>query len=52
MPVIRERWSLRERFAAVTPPFFINSQDEVPGIEEMEAAQGKESRRRPWPATC
>jgi pyruvate,water dikinase len=41
VPVIRERWALRERFAAVTPPFFINSQDEVPGIEEMEAAQGK-----------
>ncbi|HKU07728.1 MAG TPA: PEP-utilizing enzyme [Bradyrhizobium sp.] len=37
VPVIRERWALRERFAAVTPPFFINSQDEVPGIEEMEA---------------
>jgi len=41
VPVIRERWALRERFAAVTPPFFINSQDEVPGIEEMEAAQGQ-----------
>jgi len=41
VPVIRERWALRERFAAVTPPFFINSQDEVPGIEAMEAAQGK-----------
>ncbi len=38
-PVIRERWALRERFAAVTPPFFINSQDEVPSIEQMEAAQ-------------
>jgi rifampicin phosphotransferase len=41
VPVIMERWALRERFAAVTPPFFINSQDEVPGIEEMEAAQGQ-----------
>jgi rifampicin phosphotransferase len=40
-PVILERWALRERFAAVTPPFFIVSQEEVPGIEEMEAAQGK-----------
>ena len=40
VPVIRERWALRERFAAVTPPFFINSQDEVPSIEQMEAAQG------------
>lgn len=39
VPVIRERWTLRERFAAVTPPFFITSQDEVPGIEQMEAAQ-------------
>jgi phosphohistidine swiveling domain-containing protein len=38
--VIRERWALRERFAAVTPPFFITSQGEVPGIEQMEAAQG------------
>ena len=37
--IIRERWALRERFAAVTPPFFIASQDEVPGIEQMEAAQ-------------
>ena len=41
VPVILERWALRERFAAVTPPFFIDSQEEVPGIEEMEAAQGK-----------
>jgi rifampicin phosphotransferase len=39
VPVIRERWALRERFAAVTPPFFITSQDEVPSIEQMEAAQ-------------
>ena len=38
--VIRERWALRERFAAVSPPFFITSQGEVPSIEEMEAAQG------------
>ena len=38
--VIRERWALRERFAAVTPPFFITSQGEVPSIEQMEAAQG------------
>jgi pyruvate,water dikinase len=40
LPIIKERWALRERFAAVTPPFFINSQEEVPGIEQMEAAQG------------
>jgi pyruvate,water dikinase len=37
--LIRERWALRERFAAVTPPFFITSQGEVPSIEQMEAAQ-------------
>jgi len=37
--IIRERWALRERFAAVTPPFFITSQDDVPSIEEMEARQ-------------
>src|SRR5207237_5348436 len=40
VPLIQERWALRERFAAVTPPFFINSQEEVPSIEQMEAAQG------------
>jgi pyruvate,water dikinase len=39
VPVIAERWALRERFAAVTPPFFITSQEEVPSIEQMEAAQ-------------
>jgi phosphohistidine swiveling domain-containing protein len=39
VPIIRERWALRERFAAVTPPFFITSQDDVPSIEEMEAGQ-------------
>ena len=39
VPIIRERWALRERFAAVTPPFFITSQDDVPSIEEMEARQ-------------
>jgi pyruvate,water dikinase len=39
--VIRERAELRDRFAAVEPPFFINSQAEVPGIEEMEAARAQ-----------
>ena len=39
LPTIRVRWALRERFAAVTPPFFISSQDEVPGIEALESAQ-------------
>jgi pyruvate,water dikinase len=34
---IRERAALRDRFAAVEPPFFISSQAEVPGIEELEA---------------
>jgi rifampicin phosphotransferase len=33
---ILERAALRDRFAAVEPPFFITSQAEVPGIEEME----------------
>jgi pyruvate,water dikinase len=35
---ILERARLRDRFAAVEPPFFINSQEEVPGIEQMEAS--------------
>ncbi|HSB86101.1 MAG TPA: PEP-utilizing enzyme, partial [Ilumatobacteraceae bacterium] len=33
-----------DRFAAVEPPFFISSQEEVPGIEELEA------HARPKPA--
>ena len=41
LPLIQERWALRERFAAITPPFFINSQEEVPSIEQMEATQGQ-----------
>jgi pyruvate,water dikinase len=36
---IAERVALRDRFAAVTPPFFITSQDKVPSIEQMEAQQ-------------
>ncbi|MDP9463729.1 MAG: PEP-utilizing enzyme [Actinomycetota bacterium] len=40
---IRERVELRDRFAAVEPPFFIATQEEVPGIEELEAA----ARQRP-----
>lgn len=40
LDTIAERAALRDRFAAITPPFFITSQDEVPGIEELEAAQG------------
>jgi phosphohistidine swiveling domain-containing protein len=41
VPLIHERWALRERFAAITPPFFINAQEEVPSIEQMEATQGQ-----------
>jgi pyruvate,water dikinase len=37
--VIEERWVLRERFARVTPPFFISSQEEIPSIERLEKAQ-------------
>ena len=37
--LIAERAALRDRFAAVTPPFFITSEDEVPTIEELEAQQ-------------
>jgi phosphohistidine swiveling domain-containing protein len=40
---IRERAALRDRFAAIEPPFFITSQAEVPGIEEMEGT----ARRAP-----
>ena len=44
---IRERAKLRDRFAAVEPPFFITSQDDVPGIEGLEA----NSPQRPGKAT-
>ncbi len=36
---LAERVALRDRFAAIEPPFFISSQSEVPGIEELEAAK-------------
>jgi phosphohistidine swiveling domain-containing protein len=39
LAVVQERWALRQRFAAIIPPFFINSQGEVPSIERMEAVQ-------------
>ncbi len=39
LDTIAERAALRDRFAAVEPPFFISSQAEVPGIEELEEAQ-------------
>ena len=35
--LIAERMALRDRFAAVEPPFFIQGQAEVPSIEELEA---------------
>lgn len=39
--VIAERKALFDRFSAVTPRFFITSQDEVPSIEELEAEQSE-----------
>jgi pyruvate,water dikinase len=45
--VLAERAALRDRFAAVEPRFFITSQDEVPGIEDLEATQAP----RPGPVT-
>lgn len=39
LDTLTERVALRDRFAAIEPPFFIASQSEVPGIEELEAAQ-------------
>jgi pyruvate,water dikinase len=41
---LAERVALRDRFAAVEPPFFITSQDEVPGIEELERARAETIR--------
>jgi rifampicin phosphotransferase len=40
---IKERAALRDRFAAVEPPFFITSQAEVPSVEQMEAAGGRQN---------
>jgi pyruvate,water dikinase len=40
---IEERWALRDRFAHVTPPFFITSQEQVPSIEDLEAVPGVSS---------
>jgi phosphohistidine swiveling domain-containing protein len=37
--VIAERKALFDRFSAVTPRFYITSQDEVPSIEELEAEE-------------
>jgi pyruvate,water dikinase len=44
LAVVQERWALRQRFAAITPPFFINSQEEVPSIEQMEASQASKPK--------
>ncbi|MEL6983934.1 MAG: PEP-utilizing enzyme, partial [Actinomycetota bacterium] len=43
LDVLAERVALRDRFAAVEPPFFISSQDEVPSIEELEAQQAEKA---------
>ncbi len=40
---LTERVALRDRFAAIEPPFFITSQSEVPSIEELEAAKADEA---------
>lgn len=37
--VLDERKALFDRYAAVEPPFFLSSQDEVPTLEELEAAR-------------
>ncbi len=41
--LLAERLALHHRFAAVTPRFFITSQDEVPSIEELEAEQASQA---------
>jgi pyruvate,water dikinase len=43
--IIEERWTLRERFARITPPFFITAQEEVPSIEQLEENQGRAKPR-------
>lgn len=43
MGVIDERYALHARFTAVTPRFFITSQDQVPSIEELEADQQQQA---------
>ena len=50
--ILAERVALRDRFASVEPPFFINGQDEVPGIEELEQASAvaKDSQSAESPA--
>ena len=41
--LLAERLALHARFAAITPRFFITSQDEVPSIEELEAEQASQA---------
>jgi len=38
LDLIARRSALRDRFAAIEPPFFISSMDDVPTIEQSEAA--------------
>ena len=45
--VLAERLALHARFSAVTPRFFITSQDEVPSIEELEAEQASRTAIEP-----
>ena len=49
---IAERVALRDRFAAVEPPFFITSQAEVPSIEELERAGGDRRATPPSRERC
>ncbi|MDP6177940.1 MAG: PEP-utilizing enzyme [Acidimicrobiales bacterium] len=42
--LVEERANLRNRFAAVGPPFFISSQEDVPTIEELEATAAGTAR--------
>jgi len=45
MAVVNERDALRQRYAAVTPRFFITSNDDVPTLEELEAATPERAAR-------
>ena len=49
---IAERVALRDRFAAVEPPFFITSQSEVPSIEELERQVSTVADAPPSPVRC
>jgi phosphohistidine swiveling domain-containing protein len=45
LDTIATRRDLRDRLAAVEPPFFITSQHEVPTVEDLEAAQSSRGTR-------